>query len=147
LLRLCALIISHHSLQAHSSNLHRLRQSHLCSPFPACYLSSSSLADTPSSPDKLSLRAVTSAICLGSIAMMWGYFNWLQCHGFFAVSIGFIAMGSLPFQLASKPRVLCRFNWLHCHGFIAISIGFNATSSLPFQLASLPWVQCHFNWL
>ncbi len=115
--------------------MHHLCQSHLCSPFPACYLSSSSLANTPSSPDKLSLRAVISYFCLGSIAMMWGHFNWLHCHGLIAVSICFNAMGSLL------------FNWFHCHGFFAISIGLIATGSLPFQLASMPQVYCHFNWL
>jgi hypothetical protein len=99
---------------------------------------SSSLADTPSSPDKLLLWAVTSAFCLGSIAMYWGHFNWLHCHGLIAISIGFNAMGSLSFQLASMSLVLCRFNWLHCHGLIAVSISFNATGSLPFD-----WLHCH----
>ncbi len=63
------------------------------------------------------------------------------------ISIGFIAMGSLPFQLASMPRVHCHFHWLHCHRLSAISIVLIATGSLPFQLASLPRAHCHFNWL
>jgi hypothetical protein len=111
----------HCSLQACSFKLRSLRQSHLCSPFPACYLSNLSLADTPSSPDYFLLQAVTSAFCLGSIAVYGD------------ISIGFIATGSLLIQLASMPRVLCHFNWLQCHRFIAV------------QLASLPQVDCHFN--
>ncbi len=52
--------------------------------------------------------------------------------GSLPLSIGFNATGSLPFQLASMPRVHCRSFGLmprvHCH----------------FQLASMPWVHCHF---
>ena len=68
-------------------------------------------------------------------------------------SIGFIALGSLPFQLASLPLAHCHFIWLHCHGFIAVSIGFIAMGSVPFQLASMPQVHCHsigfiaFSWV
>ena len=63
-----------------------------------------------------------------------------SCHGFFAISFGFmpwviclfiwlIAMGSLPFISAS------------CHGFIAVSFGFIAMGSLPnpFYLLGAPF--------
>jgi hypothetical protein len=74
------------------------------------------------------------------------HFNWLHCYRLIAVLIGFSAMGSLPFQLASLPQAHCRFDWLHCHGLIAISIGFNATGLLPFHwLHCLFWVNCLSN--
>ncbi len=75
------------------------------------------------------------------VSLPWAHccFNWLHCHRPIAISVGFIATGSLPFQLASLPRVHCRFHWLHCNGFITISIVFIATSSLPFH-----WFHCLF---
>ncbi len=71
-------------------------------------------------------------------------FHLANCHGFFAISFGFMpwvlchfiwlhAMGHLPFHLANchgfiafyfgfMPRVHCRFIWLHCHGLVPKSI-------------------------
>jgi hypothetical protein len=96
--------------------------------------------------------------------MMWGHFNWLQCHGFIAVQLASLPWahcrfnwvqchGFIAIQLASLPQAHCHFSWLNCHGLIAISIGFIATVSLPFLLTSLPRVHCHsiglitFSWV
>ncbi len=69
---------------------------------------------------------------LASMPWVHCHFNWLQCHRFIAVSIGFNAMGSLPLSIGFNATGSLPFIWLNTTGSLPLSIGFIALS----------WVHC-----